>query len=243
MLCCERKVDRISLVLYGSPQIFLRKFIKSLVDSFIKSVTIKICFRDGLLIHVKIAKEDYNMDLFNKATKVAREVGNSVVNAGNVLSSATREQTELANLKIQKSALDRKMESQYAEIGKRYIAYISNTFNTRPFDVQDVLEAMQPNLEKLSEIDSQIADKERVIKENNAERDKKRAQEQYEGEKKKLDKARELDVITEEEYQVKLTSAQKKLDNFDLLRKVEMQYDMEIITKEEYEEKVKNILQ
>ena len=183
------------------------------------------------------------MDLFNKATKVAREVGNSVVNAGNVLSNATREQTELANLKIQKSALDRKMEGQYAEIGKRYVAYISNMFNTRPFDVQDVLDAMQPNLEKLSEIDSQIADKEKAIKENNAERDRKRAQEQYEAEKKKLDKARELDVITEEEYQVKLTSAQKKLDNFDLLRKVEMQYDMEIITKEEYEEKVRNILQ
>ncbi len=63
------------------------------------------------------------MDLFNKATKVAREVGNTVVSAGSVLGSATREQTELANLKIQKSALDRKMESQYAEIGKRYIAY------------------------------------------------------------------------------------------------------------------------
>lgn len=183
------------------------------------------------------------MDLFNKATKVAREVGNSVVNAGNVLSSATREQTELANLKIQKTALERKMESQYSEIGKRYIAYISNTFNTRPFDVQDVLEAMQPNLEKLSEIDAQIGEKEKVIKENNAERDKKRAQEQFEAEKKKLDKARDLDVITEEEYEVKLTSARKKLDNYELLRKVEMQYEMDIITKEEYEEKVRNIMQ
>ena len=70
MLCCERKVDRISLVLYGSPQIFLRKFIKSLVDSFIKSVTIKICFRDGLWIHFKIAKEDYNMDLFNMLQEI-----------------------------------------------------------------------------------------------------------------------------------------------------------------------------
>ena len=183
------------------------------------------------------------MDLFNKATKVAREVGNTVGSAGSVLGSATREQTELANLKIQKSALDRKMESQYAEIGKRYIAYVSNTFNTRPFDVQDVLDAMQPNLEKVAEIDAQIAQKERVIKESNAERDRKKAQDQYEAEKKKLDRAMELDVITAEEYNAKLTAAQKRLDNYELLRKVEMQYDMDIITKEEYEEKVRSILQ
>lgn len=183
------------------------------------------------------------MDLFSKATKVAKEVGSSVVNAGNVFGSVTKEQTELANLKIQKTALNRKTEGQYAEIGKRYIAYISNTFNTRPFDVQDVLDAMQPNLEKMSEIDAQIAEKEKMIKESNAERDRKKAQEQFEAEKKKLDKARELDVITEEEYAAKMTSAQKKLDNFELLRKVEIQYDMDIITKEEYEEKVKNILQ
>ena len=183
------------------------------------------------------------MDLFSKATKVAREVGNSVVNAGNTLGSATKEQTELANLKIQKSALERKMESQYAEIGKRYVAYISKMFNTQPFDVQDILDAMQPNLEKLAEIETQIADKEKVNKENNVERDKKKAQEQFAAEKKKLDKARELDIITEDEYLSKLTAAQKKLDNYDILHKVEMQYDMDIITKEEYEEKVRSILQ
>lgn len=183
------------------------------------------------------------MDLFNRATRVAREVGNSVVNAGNAIGSATKEQTELANLKIQKSTLDKKMEVQYAEIGKRYITYVTNTFNTQPFDVQDILDAMQPSLEKLSEIEAQITEKERQIKECNAERDRKKAQEQYEAGKKKLDKARELDIITEEEYVAKLTAAKKKLDNFELLHKIEMQYDMEIITKEEYEEKVRSILQ
>jgi len=187
-------------------------------------------------------KEDYDMDLFNKATKVAREVGNTVVNAGNVLTSATKEQTELANLKIQKSTLDKRMESQYAEIGKRYIAYVSNTFNTRPFDVQDILDAMQPNLEKMSELEAQIAEKEKQVRENNAERDRKKAQDQFEAERKKLDKARELDIITEEEYDAKLAAAQKKLDHYEILRKVEMQYDMDIISREEYEEKLREIL-
>lgn len=187
------------------------------------------------------------MDLFNRATKVAKEVGNSVMNTatnvGSTISNVTREQTDLANLKIQKAAVEKKMEGQYAEIGKRYVAYISNSYNEQPFDVEDILDEMAPNLEKISEIDAQITEKEQQIKENNMERDRKKAQDQYETEKKKLDKAKELDVISEEEYSVKLAAAQKKLDNFEILRKIEMQYEMDIITKEEYEEKVKNILQ
>ena len=75
------------------------------------------------------------------------------------------------------------------------------------------------------------------------ERERKKAQEHFDSEKKKLDKARELDVISEEEYDEKLAKAMKKLENFDILKKIQMQYEMEIITREEYEEKVKNILQ
>ena len=58
-----------------------------------------------------------------------------------------------------------------------------------------------------------------------------------------MDKARDLDVISEDEYDDKLAQARKKLENFETLKKIQMQYEMDIITKEEYEEKVKNILQ
>jgi len=183
------------------------------------------------------------MDLFNMASKVAKEVSDSMASVGSAFTNTTKEQTELANLKIQKSVLERKMESQYAEIGRKYIEYISKAFNTQPFDVQGILDEMRPNLEKLSEIEVQIAEKEKVVKANNAERDKKKAQEQFDAEKKKLDKAKEMDILTEEEYAAKLSAAQKKLENYEILRKLEMQYNMDIITKEEYEEKVRNILQ
>ena len=51
------------------------------------------------------------------------------------------------------------------------------------------------------------------------ERERKKAQEHFDSEKKKLDKARELDVISEEEYDEKLAKAMKKLENFDILKK------------------------
>ena len=172
------------------------------------------------------------MDFFDKTTKAVRD-----------LSNATREQTELANLKIQKAAIEKKLESQYAEIGKRYVAYIADSFRTIPFDVSDILDAINPDLERIADIVEQVEQKERQFRQHSIEKDRKRAVEQFENEKRKLDKAKDLDIITDLEYEEKLEKARKRFDNFEMLKKVQMQFEMDIITREEYEEKVRNILQ
>lgn len=172
------------------------------------------------------------MDFFDKTTKVVREIGN-----------VTREQTELANLKIQKAAVEKKLESQYAEIGKRYVAYIADSFRTAPFDVSDILDAINPDLEKVAEIAEQISQKDQQVRQHAIEKDRKKALDQFENEKRKLDRARDLDVISEDEYEEKLAKARKKFDNFETLKKIQMQYEMDIITREEYEEKVRDVLQ
>ena len=47
----------------------------------------------------------------------------------------------------------------------------------------------------------------------------------------------------ENQYAEKMEKAQKKYDNFEILKKIQMQYEMDIITNEEYEEKVREVLQ
>lgn len=186
------------------------------------------------------------MDMFEKATKAARNVTESVVNSaktvGNSLYSSTKEQSELASLTVQKSVIEKKLTDSYAEIGKRYIEYMEKCEGGEVFDVSDVLEKIQPELDKLSEIKNSIAEKQVEIKKSSDEKAQKRAQDEYESEKAKLEKALDMDIITQEEYEQKLAAAQRKLDNFELLHKIEMQYEMGIISKEEYHEKVKSVL-
>lgn len=176
------------------------------------------------------------MNIFDKTTKAVKEVGTSI---GNV----TREQTELANLKIQKAAIERKLEGQYAEIGKRYVAYISDSYQIEPFDVSDILDVINPDLERVAEISEQMELREQQVRQNALEKERKKAQEQFDIVKKKLDKARDMDVISDEEYNDKLEKAQRRLDNFEVLKKIQMQYEMDIITREEYQEKVNKVLQ
>ena len=185
-------------------------------------------------------------NMFEKAAKAAKNVGDSVFtsarNIGTSIYSSTKEQGELASLLIQKSTIEKKLTDFYAEIGRRYVEYTSICDSEKVFDVNDIMENMEPELEKLAEVKAAIAEKESLIRKYNEEKARRKAQEEFESAKAKLDKALDMDIITAEEYGQKLESAQRKLDNYELLRKINLQYEMGIITKDEYDEKKKDIL-
>lgn len=187
------------------------------------------------------------MDMFEKASQVAKNVGENVIssakNIGNSLYSSTKEQSELAGLNVQKNVIEKKLTDYYTEIGRRYVSYIEKCDGEMTFDVEDLLETMRPELEKLNEVKCQIAEKEAQIKEANEERAQKKALDEFEAEKCKLDQALQMDIITAEEHFEKLQAAQRKLDNYEMLRKIDLQLQMGIITKAEHDEKIKNILQ
>ena len=186
------------------------------------------------------------MDMFEKATKAVKNAGESVIdsakNIGSSIYSSTKEQRELAGLKVQKSVIERKLQDSYAQIGKRYVEYTANSNADTAFDVSDILDEMQPNLDKLAEIEELTAEKEVNIKKGEEERLRKKAQDEYDSEKAKLDKALEMDIISQEEYSEKMLVVQRKLDNYDQIRKIELQLQMGIITREEYHEKINNLL-
>ncbi len=186
------------------------------------------------------------MDMFEKATKAVKEVGgtmfDSAKNLGTSIYSLSKEQSELAGLKVQKSVIEKKLQESYAEIGKRYVEYITTSDAEEAFDVSDVIAAMQPELDKLEEIAGAVAQREINSKREEEEKQQKKARDTYDAEKAKLDKALEMDIISPEEYDEKMTVVQKKFDNYVQLGKIDMQLQMGIISEDEYTTKIDNIL-
>lgn len=182
------------------------------------------------------------MDMFEKAKEVSGEVINSAKNLGNSLYSSSKEQSEIANLNVQKSIVKKRLKDSYAKIGEKYVEYVQSGDVNDVFNVEDILEEMKPDLDKLAELDLQISEKQIKIKEDEEQKNQKKALASYELEKQKLDKALDMDIISQDEYDEKLAIAKLKMDNYEILRKVKLQLEMGIISKEEYDEKVKIIL-
>ena len=135
------------------------------------------------------------MDMFEKATKTVKEVGGNVIESaksiGTSIYATSKEQSEIAGMKVQKSVIEKKLNEFYAAIGKRYLDYMRSATGEESFDVSDIVNEMQPDLDKMNEIISLLEEKEIEAKKVEEDRRQKKAQGEYDSEKAKLDKALE----------------------------------------------------
>ena len=100
-------------------------------------------------------------------------------------------------------------------------------------DVTDLLTMMDPKLTRKQELEQQQIELEKRMKQNNILREKAKAEQEFQEEKTKLDRALAMDVISQDEYNYKISIARKRVDNFEEIRRIEQQCEMGIITPEE----------
>lgn len=110
------------------------------------------------------------------------------------------------------------------------------------FDVSDFLTIIKQDQAKKKELENQLAEVEKRVKQNALIREKTKAEEAFEQEKGVLDKALAMEILSKEEYEQKLNIARKKVENFEEIKKIEQQFEMGIITKEEKDEKINALL-
>lgn len=183
------------------------------------------------------------MGLFDKVTKTATAIGKSALNTasniGSTVGVAAQDQSELAALKMQVNVIEQELDASYIQIGRKYVNYVLASGEMPGIDVSDILKLMDPKLEQKNNLEQQIIALEKKIKNSAVLREKQAAEAAFLQEKSNLDKALAMDIISQEEYDVKTAVAKKKVDNFEAIRRVEQQYDMKLISKEERDAKIK----
>lgn len=186
------------------------------------------------------------MGLFDKVTKAASNVGGSVLKGaakvGSNVATTAQEQGELVSLKSQVNVIEQELNASYVQIGRKFVEYVAETGDMPGIDVSDILKLIDPKLEKKQELEKKIIELEKEIKQKNVLREKQQAEEEFLAEKNKLDKALGMDIISQDEYDLKIAIARKKVDNFEEIRRIEQQADMGLITKDEKKEKLDALL-
>ena len=181
------------------------------------------------------------MGFFDKALKTAQNIGDNIstsaVKAGSSVGVAAQDNAELSAIKMQINVIEQELNAAYAQIGKKYVDYVSETGDMGGLDVTDLLTMMDPKLTRKQELEAQLIELEKRMKQNAVLRDKAKAEEEFQEEKTKLDRALAMDVISQDEYN-KISVARKKVDNFEEIRRIEQQCEMGIITSEEKNAKI-----
>ena len=110
-------------------------------------------------------------------------------------------------------------------------------------DVSSLLKLMEPKLMQKKDLQAKIVELEKKIKDQNVLREREAAEAEFIRERDKLEKALQMDVISQAEYDEKVAIARKKLDNFEEIKRVEKQLEMNLITREEYAAKMQTLTQ
>lgn len=182
------------------------------------------------------------MGIFDKALKTVKNVGDSLVesatNVGSSAGTSVQDNAKLNSLKMQINVIEQELDAAYVQIGKKYVDYVVKTGDMGNLDIADLLTMMDPKLTRKQELEEQLVELEKRMKQNAVLREKAKVEADFAEEKTKLDRALAMDVITQDEYNFKISVAKKKVDNFEEIRRIEQQCEMGIITKEEKNAKI-----
>lgn len=186
------------------------------------------------------------MGIFDKVAQKTANVGKSVAGSaakvGSSVVSSTQEQAELVQLKSKVNVIEQELSASYSIVGKKFVEFVVATGEMPGIDISDLFPVIEPKLTEKKELEEKIIKLEKEVKNKAVLREKQQAEEEFQKEKGKLDKALAMDVISQDEYNSKLSVIQKKLDCFEEIRKLEKQVDMKLITKEEKDAKIKALL-
>ena len=185
------------------------------------------------------------MGLFDKAIASAKNIGGGIAQEaakiGSNVGVAVQDNSEIAGIKQQINAIDQELTASYAQIGRKFVDYVLETGDMPGIDVSDILILVDPKITQKRELEERLIELEKKIKDQNVLRERQQAEAEFNAEKAKLDKALGMDVISQDEYNIKLSVAQKKFNNFAEIRRVQKQYEMNLITKEEMNVKIDSL--
>ena len=182
------------------------------------------------------------MGFFNKIKTQASSIGNSISDSVGQVSgdalTASKENAKLIAIKAEIASIDGNLEIAYKEIGKKYVEHVAQTGEIFEIGVKDTLMQIEPKLDKKEELENELIEIEKMLKDQLIMQEKAQYQREFDEEKAKLDKAYKMDVISKDEYDKKLAKIQSKLNNFEEIRRVKKQYEMELISEKEMNQKL-----
>ena len=186
------------------------------------------------------------MGLFDRIKTTASGVGASLATGvGQIAGKATVEAKEAAKITAVKAdiaAVQAEIDTAYTAIGKAYVDAAVAGKEVSDIGAGPTLKLLEPKLEKKMELEKELIALEKALGDSQILQERQILQRELDAQKEKLDKAKAMGVISDEDYNAKLAEAGKRLEHFEDIRKLDKQKELGLLTQAEYDAKVKALL-
>lgn len=167
--------------------------------------------------------------------------------AGSKPDSSTSDGEQFANtpekkrIRAEIAGIDTQLSSLYVSIGKKY-ADAAEKDQQASLSLAEELEIIKNARDRRKALENELIEIDRQQINERITRDRIQAQQQFDAEIDRLNKALSLGVMSDEEYQEKYKALQARMDHFEKIKKLEIQAEMGVITTAERDEKIRAVL-
>lgn len=182
------------------------------------------------------------MAFFNNLKNTASAVGRSAANVVNTGATDAKENGEINEIKRELAAIEADITSGYAQIGKKCVEYVKLVGGELGVDISSELSMLEPKFDRKDELNAKMIEIEKRRKDRTLLQEKSAVEAQVQAEIDKLDRAKAMDLVTQEEYDAKVSKLRKRVANFEAIKKVEQKRAMGIITEAEKEAEIAALL-
>ena len=177
--------------------------------------------------------------LFRTGKTLGKNIGGAFGDAANRTGVSAKIAIQISTLEMEQKKLEKEYDDLCLTVGKKYIEYLIETQNEPEIDLSSEIRRLDPNLKRREEIENEIAALKVSEIQNQSTEEFNNVQQEYFTQKKKLDQALRGGIITQDEYDEKLSVYKSQVENFDEIQRIKAQYDMGIIKKDEMKKKLR----
>lgn len=178
--------------------------------------------------------------------QIAEQISSLAAKGAAMIASAPfqkqEDSQEKKRLRTQMDALQKELDKQYADLGKQYVDSLSDGSASKN-DMDTAVQMIRQKKESLSKLEKELMEIEKSTINNRIFAEKQQALESFNAEMTKLEKAVSMEVMSQEEFNEKRSALQRRMDNFEAIKRIEIQQEMGIITREEKDRKIAQLIQ
>lgn len=178
--------------------------------------------------------------------QIAEQISSLAAKGAAMIASAPfqkqEDSQEKKRLRTQMDALQKELDKQYADLGKQYVDSLSDGSASKN-DIDTAVQMIRQKKESLSKLEKELMEIEKSTINNRIFVEKQQALETFNAELAKLEKAVSMEVMSQEEFNEKRSALQRRMDNFEAIKRIEIQQEMGIITREEKDRKIAQLVE
>lgn len=148
---------------------------------------------------------------------------------------------EKRDLRAQIAQRNDQLGRMYADFGRRYIDQFSGQ-SSAPFQAEESAKRICALREEIRTLEKRVMEIDKRMLNDRIASERIQAMQQFDQEIAKLDKAVAMDVMSREEYDSKRAALQRRMDNFEDIKRIEIQQEMGVISREERDERIAKLV-